>query len=151
MESDFDVPLSEIPDLGNYETPIEIHTLPFLHAGDTSSSLVSQIDFYTGCNSEADESGPEIVYELTLEEETALRMMVFDREGVDVDIHLLDHTVSASSCMARAHRLIEGTLPAGTYGIVVDSFVANGDIFDGAYLLSILSCDPADEACGDLL
>jgi|GEM_PF-360405 len=132
---------------GSPQAPWEVQAFPFSTGGDTSSSPWSEIDVYGACSS-SNESGPEDYYQITLEAETSLRIMVHDQGDVDVDLHLLDETGTPEGCITRAHQLIETTLPAGTYTLVVDSWVdSGGDVHDGSYLLAIVECHPDDPSC----
>ncbi len=65
---------------------------------------------------------------------------MFDRGDVDIDLHILDDTGAPSGCVERAHQTIEATLEAGTYHLVLDTFVsrANGER-SGEYLVVVLA------------
>lgn len=131
---------------GTAEDPLRIDAFPFAHTGDTSRATTQAIDAYPPCD-DADESGPEVRYRVELEEPTALRVLVLDRPEVDVDVHILEAGGDGDTCLARGDRRIEGELPAGTWDIVVDTWSAGGDTFEGEYLLVVLPCQPGDEAC----
>ncbi len=132
---------------GSSASPIVIDTLPFTHSANTAASAQSSIASYPGCNATQDESGPEVVYSLTLSEATAIRAMVFDRAGVDVDLHLTGVPASGESCIARHDRMIERTLAPGSYSFVVDSFADAGVAQAGEYLFVIVQCAPGDPDC----
>ena len=95
--------------------------LPFTHSADTSASTFDAIDTYD-CGPQ-DESAPRVYYELTLTETTALRALVVDKSGTDVDIHLLSRP-NGDACLARGHHIVQGTFAPGTYYIVVDGWVS---------------------------
>lgn len=135
---------------GTPNDPIRIDAFPFAHSGDTTRATTSEIDAYPSCD-DADESGPELRYRLELNEPTPLRVFVLDREGVDVDVHILPAEGDGDSCIARANRRIEGELGAGSWDIVVDTWVSGGDPLAGEYLLVVLPCQPGDEACAGAL
>jgi hypothetical protein len=135
---------------GSQGDPLIIDTFPFTHAGDTSRSPQRGIDRYPSCDAGQDESGPEYVYRLELAAPTPLRMAVLDGAGVDIDLHLLGATPSPSTCLARHDRMIERTLPAGTYHLVLDTFVSAGKPLAGAYLLVVVRCEPQDPDCPQL-
>ncbi|MCA9599495.1 MAG: SGNH/GDSL hydrolase family protein, partial [Myxococcales bacterium] len=132
---------------GSIASPIVIDQLPFTHAASTAGAE-STLDAYSGCTATQDESGPEVVYSLTLSKTTALRAMVFDRDGVDVDLHLTGAPASGGGCIARHDRQISRTLAAGTYSFVVDSFVSGGVAQAGAYLFVVVECAAGDPDCG---
>jgi hypothetical protein len=132
---------------GTASAPIVIDRLPFTHAGDTSASTESALDSYPLCDSGQNESGPEIVYRLELQQAAALRILALDRQGADVDVHLLGDAPTADGCLQRDDRVIERTLPAGAYHIVVDTFVTSGSPQAGPYLLAVLTCEPGDPDC----
>lgn len=135
---------------GTPDAPILIDTFPFAHSGDTTRASTQEIDAYPPCD-DADESGPEVRYRLELDAPTPLRIIVLDREGADVDVHVLEAGGDGDACLARADRRIEGELPAGTWDIVVDTWSSGGDTFVGEYLLVVLPCQPGDEACAGAL
>lgn len=130
---------------GSAGDPIRIDRLPFTHAGNTNSGERA-IDAYSGCAASQDESGPEIFYLLELPEETPVRLLLLDREGVDVDLHLMS-AQGGESCLARDDRAIQRTLGPGSYWITADTFVASGSEQAGDYLFVALRCDDADPDC----
>jgi hypothetical protein len=137
---------------GTTDGPFEIPFLPFSDYRTTEQSTQSDYDEYEGCGAVQDESGPEYVYELVLEEETALRIWVATHGGIaaptsDVDIHLLGSGAATSNCLARNNRLIEGTWPAGTYYVVVDTYVQSMEEQVGYYQLLVSECGEGDTSC----
>jgi len=116
-----------------------IDGLPFSHASDTTRG-VSQRNGYPDCDKGQDESGPEEVYALELTQATPLRILVFNRGSVDVDVHLLDES---GVCLERNDKIIQRTLPAGRYQIVVDTFQS----YAGPYLLVVVPCQAGDSSC----
>jgi len=132
---------------GKVASPIVIDALPFTHAADTKSGGETLIDQYSGCASSANESGPEHYYQLEITQTTPIRAMLFDRSGVDVDLHLLSGGTNGAACVERHDRLIERTLAPGTYTLVVDSFVSSGNVLAGDYLLVVVRCDSGDTSC----
>lgn len=128
--------------------PVVVDRLPFTHHADTVASGHDAIDAYPACDGGQDESGPELYYRLDIAESTPMRILVLDSAGVDVDVHLLEGSPEASSCLERAHRIIERTLAPGTYYVVVDTWVSgDGDEQGGAYSLVALECEPGDTRC----
>jgi hypothetical protein len=136
---------------GNHADPFIVPPLPFADRRDTASGGSSMLANYVGCNAEQDESGPEYVYRINVDKETRIRAMVFDRDDVDIDIHLLDSTGTEAGCLARDHQILEGTLPPGSYHFVLDTFVSSGVMKSGEYIFVILHCDDDDNACEPVL
>ena len=134
---------------GASDAPWQVPWLPFAHIGNTAQSVHRELDVYTGCEAEQDESGPEYSYTFTLSEPTAVRLTVSDRADADVDIHLLDASGTVEGCIARAHQSLAGTLAPGTYTVVVDSWVDDGDELAGVYIFTIVECLAGDPACAD--
>ncbi len=133
---------------GTRADPVIIDGLPFTHAGDTRVAPESTMDDYPACDSGQDESGGEVVYRLELAASTPLRMIVLDRGDVDVDLHLLGASADPAGCLDRADRILETTLDAGTYHLVVDTYVPSDGIpRAGEYLLVVLPCEAGDPDC----
>jgi hypothetical protein len=131
---------------GSHAQPFVIDRLPFVHAGDTRGGE-SRFAGYPECDSGQNESGPERVYRLELDEPTPLRVVVLDRGAVDVDAHLLLGP-EAEDCVERHDRVVAYPVPAGESTIVVDSFVsAGGTSKQGRYLLLVVPCDAGDPGC----
>jgi hypothetical protein len=75
-------------------------------------------------------------------------MLVLDRGTVDVDLHLLGDPADPATCLARHDRLLERTLGAGVYHLVVDTYVSSDAIpRAGPFLLVVLRCEPGDPDC----
>ncbi len=134
---------AQLQGAGSASDPFVIEELPFTHAADTKQSANNELDGYSGCNAEQDESGPEYVYRLELAKETAVRIAVLDRDGVDIDLHLLDATASTAGCIERDDRIIERSLPAGNYTLAVDTFEGKA----GPFQLIVVRCEPGDPDC----
>jgi hypothetical protein len=133
---------------GSIDAPFEIDALPFSDLRDTHQSQQSALNFYEGCSAIQDESGPEFIYRLTLEVETRIRALVFDRDSVDIDLHLLGESANENSCLERDHQVIQATLAPGTYHFSLDTFVSvDGKENAGEYLFVILECHPDDSSC----
>jgi hypothetical protein len=142
-----ELPGAAVAGTGTATLPFVVDTLPFSHSADTSLSNERNIASYDGCAATQNESGPELHYTLSLPAPTALRIVLFDRGGVDVDVHLLSGGLGGSSCVARNDRLIQGSFPAGTHHIVVDTFTAPSGEQSGAYTLVVLPCATGDPDC----
>ncbi len=146
-EPQLDAPGVPLAGDGSPSAPFEIPSIPFAHAADTSISPHTNLDLYTGCDSASDESGPEFLYRLEVDEPTRVRAIVLDLEGVDIDIHLLDDTATEEGCLMRDHHLVETTLDPGTYHLALDSWVDGTDVLSGEYMLVVTTCHPDDTAC----
>lgn len=133
---------------GSHDQPFEIAALPFADARDSALAPGLELDVYSGCGSNADESGPENLYRIELDATTSLRAVVLDRAGVDVDIHLLDDSASEVGCIARDDLVIEETVGPGTYYFALDTYV-NGEGVEqsGEYTFVVVECDPDDPDC----
>lgn len=133
---------------GSLQAPFVIPALPFVHSANTALSPHRDLNRYSGCAADQDESGPELLYRFAVAEATPARIVVMDGAGVDVDLHLLDAWGGEDGCIARAHQMIEGTLSPGTYSLAVDTFVSSrGEENAGDYTVVIQPCDGADSAC----
>jgi len=137
---------------GSPTFPFEIPTLPFTHLADTSVSPHSNLDIYDSC-SDADESGPELLYRLELDAPTPIRVIVMDRgTAIDVDIHVLSEPASEDNCLERGHHMVEGTLESGSYILSVDSWVnSSGVVKSGEYMLVVVECELGDSDCSEIL
>ncbi len=127
---------------GTAADPFVIDALPFSHAFTTVGGE-SLVDAYAACGANQNEAGPEITYRLQLTTATPLRVLVFDRGEVDVDVHLL----TGADCQERNDRLVERTVPAGDHRLVVDTFVSGTTAHSGRYLLVVVPCETGDASC----
>ena len=109
---------------------------PYEDSNDTSKSSTSSFDSYA-CKPSSDQSGPEVVYEIYLEEDGYIATSL-DGLGsnVDVDVHILG-SMDADDCYDRGHWDAGSYLAAGTYYVVVDSWVSGGTSYEGSYDLTI--------------
>jgi hypothetical protein len=134
---------------GSPESPFLITSLPFADSRSTLDSAHSNLDLYTGCASSSDESGPEFLYRLDLTDDTAVRAFVLDRDGVDIDVHLLRSGGTEADCVDRGHHRVEIPLEAGTWLFSLDTWVDDGGLEQsGDYLFVVLECEPTDGDCG---
>jgi hypothetical protein len=125
------------PDLagkGSWDQPLVIDALPFVDARDTKLSTEGKVASYA-CGTQ-DESGPEIVYALTLDRPRKVRARVYPDDGVDIDLHWLS-SKDPASCTARADKTLEATLPAGTHYLAADTFTNKS----GAFRLTVVALD----------
>lgn len=130
-----DAPGAPLIGAGTHDDPWVIDRLPFTHSASTLFSEERRLSLYSGCASDANESGPELVYRLELDAPATLRLNVFDRGETDIDLHVLS-ALEERACVARAHREIEVSLAAGTHWVVLDTFVGARELA-GEYLLTI--------------
>lgn len=119
---------------GSHACPHLIDSLPFEHAGNTSSQGEKSFDQYN-CST-ASESGAEVVYELRVNKKGTLTVSVDCPSGVDVDVHLLDGD-DAKACVVRNDKELSYSIAPGRYLIVVDTFASGGTEFPGAYTLHV--------------
>ncbi|MBI5535698.1 MAG: SGNH/GDSL hydrolase family protein [Deltaproteobacteria bacterium] len=132
---------------GTASSPFLIVGNPFTDLRDTSKSKSKTLGTYSGCSSNADESGPEYLYKLQVTKASRVRAMVLDRGDVDVDIHLLDANANEAGCISRGDTMVEADLAPGTYHFSLDSFASSGVEHSGEFLFVMLLCDPGDPAC----
>ncbi|HVH97554.1 MAG TPA: SGNH/GDSL hydrolase family protein [Enhygromyxa sp.] len=133
---------------GHVDAPLEIPALPFADTRSTVDAPSLLLDEYSGCAALADESGPENIYRLVLDQPTPIRAVVLDRAGVDVDIHLLDDSASEIGCIARDDTTVERTLDPGTYYFSLDTYVnGEGVELSGEYTFVVLACEIGDTDC----
>jgi hypothetical protein len=124
---------------GSYVEPFAIAGLPFSDLRDTTTSTNVRFVEYSGCQATQDESGPEYVYRLVLEEQTTVHAYVFARSPVDIDVQLLSD-LDVAACLERGDRELTAELAPGTYYFVLDSFVpADGTPRAGEYLFLVLA------------
>lgn len=123
--AELDPPGPGLKGAGTPDDPYQIPGLPFVDLQTTEGSPSDSFDNYPGlCDANKDESGPERVYRFELAKEVALRVMVFDRDMVDVDVQVLGEP-TPDKCLSRNDKEINGPLKAGTYYVVVDSYAGN--------------------------
>ena len=122
---------------GSPSSPFRVASLPFSHVANTLFAVNDGVDAYPGCAAAQNESGPELFYRLDLSTTTSLRVLLFDRGTVDVDVHLLSGT-SGDDCVDRDHQELSVTLSPGTHFLSVDTFVeAGGQERSGEYIIAI--------------
>lgn len=124
---------------GTVVDPFVIDSLPFVDARDTRESASRAIDAYPGCGATQNEAGPEVVYRLRLDSAKTVRINVFDRGQVDIDVHLLGSSISGASCLRRHDRELMVYLQPGTYHLVLDTYVNVAGERAGEYLLTVLA------------
>jgi hypothetical protein len=123
---------------GAPDDPFLVEALPFTDVRDTRDSPHANLDGYPGCDRGQDESGPEYVYRFDVARPTTVRAFVLDRDGTDVDLHLLGDAHDGASCVARHDRTLEADLAPGTWWFVVDTYVGGGGPRAGEFLFVVL-------------
>jgi hypothetical protein len=119
---------------GSHECPYRIDALPYAHSADTTAVTTSVFDTYS-CST-ADESGPEVVYLLTVDRSGTLSVSVDCTDPVDLDVHLLEGD-DANACLARHHTAFDYSLTPGRYFVVADTYAAGGTALAGPYTLHV--------------
>lgn len=113
---------------------IEVTSFPFVDTGDTTLEGSDVWDGYS-CSS-ADESGPEVVYVVDVEEVGLLGVRVVDGDGVDIDVHVLD-AADADACLGRHDSALSTLVGPGRHYVVADTYVAGGEDKAGEYTITI--------------
>jgi hypothetical protein len=121
---------------GSHGCPFVIPELPYTHFGDTAIHGLRHADTYT-CT-DADVSGPEVVYLLTLDRSGTLRVRVDDvpGDGVDVDVMLLEAD-DGRTCLAAGDTGITRPVGPGRYYIIVETYVDGPREMAGPYRLDV--------------
>jgi hypothetical protein len=129
-----------------------VDTLPFHDERDTSKEGSSAIAHYA-CDPTADESGPEIIYRVTVPSDGFLSAAVYVGSGVDVDVdvHLLSTLDPAhpdgSACLDRGDHQARSDVSKGYAWVVVDTFVAASGPQAGPYAVDIGFLQPSRGPC----
>ena len=122
--------------LGTFCNPIPITSFPYANSRSTLAAPSDEIDSYA-CAPSTNESGPEVVYRVSLPEAGRLSASVTDADGVDVDVHLLD-SPDGNGCLARGDTNLNHDLAAGDYFIVVDTWTDSSAVeYPGDYSLEV--------------
>jgi hypothetical protein len=93
---------------------------PYTHQSSTAPSTRDLFDDYS-CDRSKSESGPEVVYEVTLPSSGVLTAMVTDGANIDVDVHILS-ALNDSACLDRHDSEASAAVDAGTAFVVVDTY-----------------------------
>jgi len=122
-----------------------VDSFPYSDWKDTSAISGSLFDVYP-CKPTADESGPEYIYQITVPEAGLLSAVVYDQDGVDIDVHILEE-LDVETCISRGHHEAHADVEAGTYYIVADTYVSGGVEQSGFYQLEIGLTVPSKGPC----
>lgn len=118
---------------GTHECPFRIASLPYTHA-HTTVGAQSRFGEYN-CST-ANESGPEVVYEVKIPTHGTLNVSVECASPVDIDIHLIVMD-DPRACLTRHNASFSRSVAPGRYLIVADSYVSGGSALSGAYTLRV--------------
>ncbi|MCB9687530.1 MAG: hypothetical protein H6735_20995 [Alphaproteobacteria bacterium] len=124
--------------LGSACDPLVIDVFPYVDHRDTSDGPTSAADRY-GCAPDVDEGGPEWWYVVHIPEDAVLTAGIDEiaGDGIDVDVHLLS-APDPDACVARDHERVTVPVTAGTYWLVLDTWVdADGVPQAGPYDLTV--------------
>ena len=120
---------------GCHGCPLEIDAFPYSDRRSTSWVETREFDVYN-C-SDADESGPEVVYFFTIDTSGTLDVSLDCDEPVDIDIHLLEGD-DPDACLQRGHTDFTYAITPGRYLIIADTWVdEDGEERVGEYTLRV--------------
>ena len=143
------LPDTDNPNTGTTGTagnPLVIGAFPFTHSGNTSTSNSSMFD-YCALAPTTRETGPEVVYSITLTRPGRLTASVQDVVGVDIDLHIYNG-LNEGSCIARHDSTLDVRLDCGTYTLVADTYANATTTFAGAYDLIVDFAPETGSTCG---
>lgn len=122
-----------------------VTTFPFGDDRDTSVEPPGRLDGYS-CANGTDESGPEVVYRVSVPEAGFLSVAVYEDPGVDVDAHILS-AEDAQACIDRGNFHARANVEAGDSWVVVDTFVSGGVPQEGGFHVDIGFTPPSRGPC----
>ncbi len=121
------------------EDPVQALSLPFIYhdSRDTTNATSDALDSYPGYE-QVDESGPEFIYQFTVDEAARLAATIAFEEptGTDVDLHLLS-VLEPAALVTRGDTALYALLEPGTYYLIVDTFADAGLPQIGPYDLTL--------------
>jgi hypothetical protein len=103
------------------------------------------LDAYS-CAPTTNESGPEVVFRVTVPAAGFLSAAVDESVGVDVDVHILA-AWDPDTCLDRGNFHARADVEAGAYWVVVDTYVSGGVPKAGAFALDIGFTEPSRGPC----
>jgi hypothetical protein len=118
---------------GTHDCPWIIDSLPYSHS---STTIGSQSIFDSYNCSTTNESGPENVYLLKVNQAGTINVSVDCQSPVDIDIHLLAMDDS-NACLVRNHTDFSWPVVPGRYLIIADTWVDGTTQLSGAYTLNV--------------
>jgi len=122
-----------------------VDTFPFTDHRDTSSEGQTNLDGYS-CLPTADESGPEILYRVTVPEAGFLSTAVYEEGSADIDLHILSD-LDAAACLDRGNFHARADVDPGYLWIVADTYVSGGQAQVGAFQIDIGFVVPSVGPC----
>jgi hypothetical protein len=125
---------------------IDVSTFPFLDSRDGLAEPPGVLDVYS-CAPNTDESGPEVLYKVTVPEAGFLTVAVHGDPGVDVDAHILSEA-DPETCLSRGDLHAKVDVEAGEYWVVVDTFAGGGGPSPGPFRVTIGFTVPSRGPCG---
>ncbi len=131
---------------GTLDNPGKIGSFPYVDSRNTATSMSDLLD---GCGTapNTDESGPEVVYQVTLTQPGQLTVSVQDDTGVDIDVHLYT-SQNTNDCVARADSTFTEPVDCGSYYVVADTWASGGTPLSGNYTLTVDFAPSSGQACG---
>jgi hypothetical protein len=118
---------------GTVANPKVIAAFPYTDQGWTAGAASDAFDVYS-C-SDADESGPEVLYRVDLPAAGTLTAVVSDADGVDIDVQVLT-AADADACIGRDDTEVSVHVDAGIVWLSLDTYVGSHEE-SGPYLLTV--------------
>ncbi|MBN2383107.1 N-acetylmuramoyl-L-alanine amidase [bacterium] len=117
------------------DAAILIPTLPYTDNND-STGKQAFFNWYS-CDPTMNEAGPEVIYQLELDEPGDLTVTVTDGGGVDIDPHILNGC-SVETCLVRADSTFIIALGPSSYYLICDTWTDSGGTqYPGSYTLEV--------------
>jgi len=130
-----------------------VDTFPFTDQRDTSSEGASVIASYD-CAPQTDEGGNEIIYRVTVPSDGFVSAAVYDGDGVDIDVHIVDgldpSAPTGAGCLSRGDLEASADVTAGEIWVVADTWVSSSGAQAGSYTLDIGFVPASSGDCGML-
>ncbi len=145
LPPDAGVPGPVVPPGPHDGTIVEVDKFPFHDARDMMLEPPGVFDHYS-CAETTDESGPEVIYHVTVSTSGFLSAAVYEDPGVDVDVHLLTE-LDPSACIARGNYHARADVVAGEYWVVVDTHGIGGVPLAGPFRVDIGFTVPSRGRC----
>lgn len=137
---------ADVPPDGSWDHPFPL-ALPGVVDGDTTGGVAVADDY--PCAIGTDESGPEVVYRVSVMDAGFLWARVDDVSGdaIDVDVHLL-READPESCVTRADMEAGAPVRPGDYWIAIDTWVdGTGMAKPGPFTLDVGLVTEAGDDC----
>ncbi len=133
LETTFAAPQPAV--LGSRDAPVPMGSLPFHDEHSTVGAPGHWFNYYS-CAPTTPEYGREWVYKVDLCQPGRLEATITDDATTDVDVHLLDG-LDEASCLARGDTTASTEVAAGTYYVVVDTYVRDLVTTEGPFKLDV--------------